>query len=361
MTRSLTAVVCLVLVAGAGCSADERTSVAGVPSATVTRTEPATATRAAKPRRIVVAISVDGFNPRSLGVLGAARTPGFQRLKRQGATTRQARTAYEITKTLPNHTGMMTGRRILSATGHRVTFNEDNGGTLRATAGHYVAGIFDVAHDRGRSTALYTSKDKFRFLVRSWDAKHGAKDRVGVDNGRNKLTRFDFADPDVLVSDLVAQLRKDPDDLSFLHLALPDAAGHEFGWMSADYLDAVQQTDSQVRRVLSAIAGDPWLKAHTTVVLTADHGGRKGAFNHEDPTLPADYRVPFMVWGVGVAKGVGLYGLNPTRKSPGSTRPTYAGRQPIRNIDVAGLAMRLLGLPQVPGGRLPRMRPLHVS
>ncbi|MGD9961081.1 alkaline phosphatase family protein [Nocardioides sp.] len=347
-----------VLAVLAGCSNDSSDAVSPVPG---NRTEPQVVSEAAKPATIVVAISVDGFNPRSLAVLGAAKTPGFQRLRNHGATTLGARTAVEITKTLPNHTGMMTGRRILGPDGHHVTFNEDNGATLRSTAGHYVAGIFDVAHDRGRSTALYTSKDKFGFLVRSWDARHGALDRVGADDGRNKLTRFDFADPDVLVADLVEQLVKDPDDLSFLHLALPDAAGHDYGWMSPEYLAAVRQTDAQVRTVLRTIAGDPWLKAHTVVVLTADHGGPKGSFSHSVPTLLADYRVPFMVWGAGVAKGVGLYGLNPARKAPGSGRPSYAGRQPIRNIDVAGLVMKLLGLPQVPGGTLPRMKPLNVS
>ncbi len=314
----------------------------------------------AKPDKIVVAISVDGLNTNALGALGPSQTPGFERLRKQGATTLRARTARELTITLPNHTGMMTGRRVSGTGGHRVVFNDDNGETLRSTAGHYVAGIFDVAHDRGRSTALYTSKDKFVFLERSWDAEHGARDRVGVDNGRDKLDRFELDEPDRLVTDLVDRLRTDPDDLSFLHLALPDAAGHEYGWMSPEYLEAVRRTDTQILTVLRAIAGDPWLKGHAVVVLTADHGGKPGAKSHSDQTLRLNYRIPFMVWGTGVARGVGLYGLNPARKLPGTSRPSYAGKQPIRNLDVAGLVTSLLGLSSVPG-QLPRMEPLKVS
>ena len=57
-----------------------------------------------------------------------------------------------------------------------------------------------------------------------------------------------------------------------------------------------------------------------------------------------------MVWGRGVARGADLYDLNAgTRARPASSRPTYAGRQPIRNMEVANLTADLLDLPTVPG------------
>ena len=83
-------------------------------------------------------------------------------------------------------------------------------------------------------------------------------------------------------------------------------------------------------------------------MLTSDHGGY-GA-SHGDPASLANYRVPFMVWGIGVARGADLYSLNPgDRRDPGSGRPTYAGLQPIRNAEVANLVLDLLDLPSVPG------------
>jgi hypothetical protein len=60
--------------------------------------------------------------------------------------------------------------------------------------------------------------------------------------------------------------------------------------------------------------------------------------------------VPFLVSGVGVARGANLYALNPTRANPGTGRPPYSGPQPVRNLDLADLVERLLGLPVVPGG-----------
>ena len=49
-----------------------------------------------------------------------------------------------------------------------------------------MASIFDVVHDHGGSTALYATKHKFQFYVRSWNV-HGAPDRVGSDDGRAKI------------------------------------------------------------------------------------------------------------------------------------------------------------------------------
>ncbi|QWZ08278.1 alkaline phosphatase family protein [Nocardioides panacis] len=158
----------------------------------------------------VVAISVDGLNPDAIRELGAGGTPALHRMIAQGATTLNARSAYERTITLPNHTGMVTGRQVTGAGGHRVTFNDDNGSTLHRTAGGYVASMFDVAHDRGRATAFYSAKHKFDLLNRSWDAGHGAVDRVGANDGRDKIDRYTVSTEAANVTRLLGRLRSAP-------------------------------------------------------------------------------------------------------------------------------------------------------
>ncbi|WP_344803819.1 alkaline phosphatase family protein [Microlunatus ginsengisoli] len=307
----------------------------------------------------VLAISVDALNPDAITRLGPAGTPTLHRLIREGATTLNARSEQELTITLPNHTGMFTGRRVSAKHGgHGVTFNVDNGTTVHRAAGAYVASVFDVVHDRGGSTALYSGKKKFAFFARSWNTA-GAPDRIGRDDGRRKIDTVVLdTDNARLVRALDRRLVSAPPQFTFLHLSLPDVAGHAHGFMGKDYLAAVRQTDRLLGQVIATIDERPTLRRHTVVVLTADHGGL-GA-SHDDPTKIADYRIPLVVWGSGVAAN-DLYRLNPGFVDPGRSRPGYAGPQPIRNGDVANLATGLLGLPAVPGSQLDRGQSLVVG
>ncbi len=70
--------------------------------------------------------------------------------------------------------------------------------------------------------------------------------------------------------------------------------------------------------------------------------------------------MPFAVWGPGIAPA-DLYDLNPGYRDPGRTRPGLRGKQPVRNGDVANLALRLLGLDPVPGSLFGAKRTLAAS
>ncbi len=303
--------------------------------------------------RHVIAISVDGLNPRALSMLTPAQLPGFTRLTERGASTLNARTVIERTQTLPNHTSMVTSRRVAVPGGTGVFFNEDPGTTVHVSAGEYVPSVFDVAHNRGRRTGLFATKTKFAFLDRSWNGTNGAPDPVGPPDGRDKIDVFRVSSSATVTSQLLRHLRSaSPPDFALLHLRDPDVAGHADGWLSEPYLQAVRDADAQVLRVLRAVARDPQLRADTVVVVTSDHGGT--GTSHSDTTLLADYRVPFFVWGVGVDAGADLYALNgDDRRDPRRRQPPYAAAvPPIRNAEVANLALALLGLPPVPTSQI---------
>jgi hypothetical protein len=308
----------------------------------------------------VVLISVDGLNSAAITQLGA-KVPNLRLLRREGSSTLRARTSYEATNTLPNHTGMLTGRHIGGKTGTHVTFNVDHPGTLASLNGYYVPGVFDPVHDAGGSTAFLAEKSKFAFLIRSWNARFGARDVTGADNGRDKLDLAEIAPAARLVRDLRARIRTRPPTLTFLHIKAADDAGHgdhKHGFMGPKYLKAVQVADAEIGQVLAMIRANPKMAGHTTVIVTADHGGRgtdaQSGLGHRNPTRLDNYRVPFIVWGPGVPAGTDLYALNPSRRDPGKRRPTYQGSQPIRNLDATDLILGLLGqrpLPTtLPGG-----------
>ncbi|MEV7428395.1 alkaline phosphatase family protein [Nocardioides sp. NPDC092400] len=319
-------------------------SCTSAPPAPAERAEPAE--RAVAPDGRVLAVSVDGLNPAALNRLGRARTPVLHRLLAEGAATTAARTERELTLTLPNHTGMVTGRRVDRARGgHGVTWNTHRPGTtVQRAAGHAVASVFSVVHAGGGESAVFTGKEKFTLFERSWPQ--------GVD----ALTYDE--DPLALVKAARRDLLHQDRALTFLHLATPDVAGHANGFMSQPYLDAVARTDRLLGKLLRAVEADEELRRELTVVLTADHGG-KGR-DHFDATRYANYRVPFLVWGPGI-EPADLYALNADRRAPGRTRTSYAGKQPVRNGDLANVVTGLLGLDPVPGSAFGRTDPLDVT
>lgn len=296
----------------------------------------------------VIAISIDGMSVAAVRRLGRKQLPNLYRFMRQGASTTNARTEREMTVTLPNHTGMVTGRRIdAAAGGHGVTWNDDRltPSTVQAAAGTDVRSVFSVVDAAGGSSALFAAKTKFSLWQRSWPE---AIDVTTIDE-----------DNSALVDRFVADLDTDR-DFRFLHLSPPDIAGHAGGWMSPAYLAGVRKADALLGRVVAAVDADPVRKAGTTILLTSDHGGR--GRDHSDARQLDDYRVVFMARGAAVGRGVDLYAINPTYRDPGTRRTTYGIRRPpVRNGMIANLALDLLGLPPVEGSELDASMDLRLT
>ncbi len=301
---------------------------------------------AAGPVRRVLAVSIDGLRSSVIPQLGRAGTPTLHRLMARGASTLNARTEREMTVTLPNHTGMVTGRRITASQGgHGVTWNDDRRRplTVQRAAGHDVSSVFRVVHNASRSTALFASKTKFSLFERSWG---GSINTVRIRSDNAALTRMTRRD-----------LLRHSRGFTFLHLSAPDNAGHAHGWKSRAYLNAVRATDRRLGQIVRTINGHPRLRDHLVLLVTADHGGT--GKDHSNATRLVNYRIPFIVWGRTVARGADLYGLNPDYANPGDQRTSYAdSQQPVRNGAVANLALDLLGLGAVRGSEHDRAQDL---
>ena len=85
----------------------------------------------------------------------------------------------------------------------------------------------------------------------------------------------------------------------FIHFDSVDHAGHEFGWLSAEYFQAVAQMDGLIGQVLRALA-NAGIERETIVIMTADHGG-KGK-SHGLPTME-ELEIPFIIAGPGIKIG----------------------------------------------------------
>jgi hypothetical protein len=312
--------------------------------------------------RYAVIVSIDGMAERFARLLlEKGKLPALQRLRQEGAFTHNARTDFFNTTTLPNHICMLTG----VPSGHTPGFPEtihhgylknvppEPGETLHNAGNRsrrYLPSVFDVAHDLGLVTCLFASKPKFSLFTVSYDETNGAPDPIPPDNGRKKIDHAVIdTDTGLLVDRFIEQQRKAPCHLSLLHLADPDTAGHRWGWGSSEYMGSLVQSDRFVGRLLDAVEGDPALRGRTALIVTSDHGG--SGTSHHQSRLPKNYTIAFYLWGAGAPAGADLYRwLSPARKDPGGANPSYQARPPpIRNGDAGNLALRLLGLPPVPG------------
>ncbi|KAA1427558.1 alkaline phosphatase family protein [Nocardioides antri] len=289
----------------------------------------------------VVVISVDGLGS---PWVSQESTPTLATLLAQGAGTLNARTAVEKTVTLPNHTGMVTGRRVDAASGgHGVTWNHTSSGSVAPGT----ESVFTVIDEADGTSAVFAGKAKFEMWGRAWP---GAIDELVIKKRQPAL-----------VTAAIRELRNDDHhDLVLLHLAGPDSAGHDSGWGSPSYVDAVTRADADVERVVSAILGDDDLAEDVVLVVTADHGGLPGTAGHSDTSRPVNYTIPFVVWGPGIQAG-DLYTLNPDYEDPGTGQPAYDEPPPVRNGDVANLVTDLLGLGPVPGSEFDAGHELDVE
>lgn len=319
----------------------------------------------------VIVISVDGLGGTYLAKLfngtatgGPYSIPNFNRLKNEGASTLAAHCDNNNYNTLPNHTSMITGRPRDNSPGfdgHDWSTNSapDAGQTLHTNKGSYVASAFDVAHDHGLRTGMYTNKTKFYLfggspiVAGSYSATHGARDITGVDNGRNKIDNAYINETlggAVVDTYIARQKSAKADHLAFLHINETDYYGHYGGWGTALWNSQAVVVDTMLGKIFKLVEQDvPAMIGNTIIILTADHG------NHDNPPTAVDcYAVPVFVWGPGVPPGADLYALNAGNRQVASSYPmtTYSGMQPIRNAEVGNLALKMLGLGAIPGSSI---------
>lgn len=110
-------------------------------------------------------------------------------------------------------------------------------------------------------------------------------------------------------------IRQESPDFLFLYLGYTDAAGHQYGWMTEPYLQAIANASQCIRRIKEM------LPEEYSLIVTADHGGHDQDHGSE---RPEDMTIPMIFWG----------------------KPFRAGeqRQDLSILDIAPTVASLLGL-----------------
>jgi predicted AlkP superfamily pyrophosphatase or phosphodiesterase len=317
--------------------------------------EPTAVGTASNPRyQDVLIISIDGLRSDALQAIDPKLIPHFTRLL-GGAHTLNARTDPDITVTLPNHTGMITGRTVKGPQGHAWTLNDlpkEVEIDIESNLGAPVESIFHLAKADGVGTAMFATKQKFGLWPRTWnkDGQTPIIDKVVVDPKKS----------DVVLPQMLDYLveRRIERDVVFLHLHNIDTTGHDTGWdltKDSEYVKTVIEVDGLLGRLLATIDQTPELAASTAIILTADHGGGVPYKNHHGQGLQwINYVIPFIVWGSDGKPRGELYDLNPLgRRDPSIGMPDYAAwPPPVRNLDAGNTALSLLGITPLVGSNV---------
>lgn len=308
----------------------------------------------------VVAINIQGLRGPALASARQSPMPNLRALLKQSAYTLNARTDDETVSSTQNIFSELTSRPVDKNYGGTGLPTHPTG-TLAQYAGQYVAGVFDVVHDAGLRTGIWTSNPVLAHTVaRSWSSTAAAADTTGPDNGRGKISVSATSATDrSAMTGLITDLTQHHTAFAFADLSAADKIARIDGFDSDRYRAALTSIDGYLGKLIAAIQADPLLNGRTTVIVTSDHGAVLNTSMHA--TVSQAYRVPFIVWGDTTTAG-DLYQLNPAFKDPGKSRVSYsAAHQPIRVSYLANLVTKLLGLPQVPSSRMDSGRVLRVG
>lgn len=106
----------------------------------------------------------------------------------------------------------------------------------------------------------------------------------------------------------IRALQEDQPDFMFYYTGHTDEIGHISGWMSQEYLEAVDLAAKNIEKIVSA------LPENYTLIITADHGGHDRTHG---TTMPEDMTIPIMFYGSEWEAGkklesAGLLDLAPT-------------------------------------------------
>jgi membrane-anchored protein YejM (alkaline phosphatase superfamily) len=239
------------------------------------------ADRSTAPHLIV--IGIDGL---SVDGVMKAKTPRLHELISRSAWTMEAR-AVMPTLSSPNWTSMITGAGVEQ---HGITSN----GHLRKMmefepVQRNAAGIFPTVFE-----ALRKQKPSSRIAVfHDWPgfADLLEKDALDVLQHEHGAERT--------VEAAAKYWSESRPDLMFVHLDNVDQAGHDSGWASSTYYQAVARADTYVGQILDML--EKLSAAQSTFVLvTADHGGK--GHQHEKNVLD-NIQIPWVLSGPEVLVG----------------------------------------------------------
>jgi phosphopentomutase len=143
--------------------------------------------------------------------------------------------------------------------------------------------LFDIAHAAGLETWMFAGKSKLQQVTEP-------SSLTGFVRGSDRDTE--------LADQLIAEFPSNFGVL-FIHFALVDGMGHEYGWLSPEQLSVAFRADEALGKILTELDARN-LRNETLIIVTADHGGHDTSHGS---SMPEDMTIPWITSGPGIRPG----------------------------------------------------------
>lgn len=222
----------------------------------------------------VILILVDGMRPDALARCGSKTVK--KTLKESAFSMKAASVIPSVT--LPCHMSLFFS---VPPARHGILTN------LYVPQVRPIEGLCDVLAAKGKKCAFFYDWGQLRDLCKPSSLHH------------SHFTKGDdqYDSCNINTARLIKYVRHDSPDFVFFYIGLTDSVGHASGWMSDEYLCAVNFAWNNIGRILEDLPED------YTVIITSDHGGHDRTHGSD---LPEDMEIPMIFRGSRFAAGQAL-------------------------------------------------------
>lgn len=218
-----------------------------------------------------ILILADGMRPDAMLSCGH---PFVEKMKELATYTLNAKTVFPSV-TLPCHMSLF---HSVDPTRHGTTTN-----TYMPQV-RPIDGIVEVLKSNKKKCAFFITWDELRDLCRP--GKLDACDFLSCYNYNNVN--------EIITPRAIKYINEQHPDFLFLYLADTDNTGHQYGWMSPEYMQDAHDAIECVKQMYESIPED------YTIIFLADHGGHDRTHGTD---MPEDMTIPLFFIGPSFEKG----------------------------------------------------------
>lgn len=241
--------------------------------------------KAKSPKHVLI-LGIDGL---SVEGLKQASTPNIDKLFSDGILSLNTRSVMPSV-TLPNWTSHLTsgGPEQHGVTSNGWTLTEHELTPIETDSEGYYPSIFKILKEQTPEikTAFYYNWGN---LINSFNQKY--LDEVSFEGddqySENYEKAFQFS-----------KAHQDVPSLIFLYTVHVDHAGHNKGWMSKDYIKAIEAADKAIGDLIKKMKSEGLFK-DTNFLLITDHGGKE---NGHGGLSMGEMEVPWAITGPNINK-----------------------------------------------------------